>query len=419
MNDAQSREPDRKSALADLAFSAEPARTSTDSLPAAQHLAIEDRTEEPEYRSTVIEMEMPSGGPAESEPEIPPVAQPGSSQRRELTVPVEKTVPRLTAALDLSRAAKRPSSSAVTAPRRKPLVTEEREPVRHTISNPSLPLRTEPLRKRLMESFRKQEKTRSLDEKRFDLEEKKKTTRPVPLAIKHEPLPLPRPTRQKIETKRAAVSALEIPLRERAEELEPVIAKYEHEEPRTYHGLEMKSRKVIFCLDVSASMEWNDRITDARQELLRLIDTLNDSVSFNIITFAGDVRIWNRRGVQPGTMDNLESAKRFVERARIASDGTNTVGALTEALLDEEVQSIYFLSDGHPTTGITTDSDAILRCVRDLQDGRKVAIHTIAYIKGDPPPQWRNRVPPKDRLIDLMMRLADQNNGQCVVFDED
>jgi len=86
-------------------------------------------------------------------------------------------------------------------------------------------------------------------------------------------------------------------------------------------------------------------------------------------------------------------------------------------MADENVESIYFLSDGHPTVGFSTNSNRILRFVKELQNGRNVVIHTIAYVKGDPPRSWRNDVPPKNKLIDLMKRLADQNSGNAVVFD--
>ena len=82
------------------------------------------------------------------------------------------------------------------------------------------------------------------------------------------------------------------------------------------------------------------------------------------------------------------------------------------------MESIYFLSDGHPTMGFTTDSDEILQAVRQHQHRRSVVIHTIAYIKGEPPPQYRNDVPPKRSLIDLMQRLAEQNSGHFVLCDK-
>jgi len=212
-------------------------------------------------------------------------------------------------------------------------------------------------------------------------------------------------------------SSIELPKSDRQPDLVTELDRFEHGTPRTYHGLEMSSHRVVFCLDISGSMEWNNRIGEARQELLRLLDTLDESVEFNIITFSGRMTIWSRNGLQAGTPDNITSAKRFVRRTRTASDGTNTVGALSLALEDEKVKSIYFLSDGHPTVGYTTENEEILSHVNRQQKGRGVIINTIAYIKGDPPRGWRDQVPPKQTLIELMQHLAEQNDGNYVVFD--
>jgi hypothetical protein len=195
------------------------------------------------------------------------------------------------------------------------------------------------------------------------------------------------------------------------------MGRYGHDTPRTYHGLALNRRKVIFCLDASSSMEWNNRFVDARQELLRLLDTLDESVEFNIIVFSGKVRIWSRDGVQKGTPDNIQSAKRFVTKARIGQDGTNTASALSTALADRAVESIYFLSDGEPTVGHPVDPDEILDLVLRKKRDRNITIHTIAYVKGEPPPRWRNQTKPKRELIRLMRRLAEQNNGNYVVFE--
>lgn len=242
-------------------------------------------------------------------------------------------------------------------------------------------------------------------------------SRPLPVAasdpkMRREPLPLSGSTEEATKA-----SSIELPTERRNPELTAEIDRFEHGTPRTYHGLEMTSRRVVFCLDISGSMEWNNRISEARDELLRLLDTLDESVEFNIITFSGRMTIWNRDGLQAGSPDNIASAKKFVRRTRTASDGTNTVGALSLALEDDKVKSIYFLSDGHPTVGFTTKNEEILSHVNRQQDGRGVIINTIAYIKGDPPRGWRDQVPPKETLIDLMQRLAEQNDGNYVVFD--
>jgi hypothetical protein len=219
-----------------------------------------------------------------------------------------------------------------------------------------------------------------------------------------------------VDRKEPPPSVLDLPPIEEQERSRD-LARYDHASPPTYHGLELRSKQAVFVLDMSRSMEWNNRVGEAKEELLRLLDALDESVEFNIITFAGTARVWNRNGVVPAGPDNVSSAKRFVRRAKIGSDGTNTLGALAAALADEEVESIYFLSDGHPTVGRTTDSDQILDLVQRFKKGRHVTIHTIAYIKGDPPREWRHTVPHKSRLIDLMQRLAEQNSGNFVLFD--
>jgi len=227
-----------------------------------------------------------------------------------------------------------------------------------------------------------------------------------------DPIELPNP-----EPAEISLVELDLPVPSRETAAEPALNRYAHGTPRTYHGLEMKSQSVVFCLDMSASMEWNNRIGDARQELIRLLDTLDEEVKFNIIVFSGRVRAWNSYGVQPGTTKNINSAKRFVRNSRIAMDGTNTVEALMAALADDIVESIYFLSDGHPTVGFTTNSERILKTVKEHQQNRGVVIHTIAYVKGDPPREYRGEVPPKAELVDLMKRLADQNSGNFVLFE--
>lgn len=254
------------------------------------------------------------------------------------------------------------------------------------------------------------------DQKRLDPLSDPLPSAPIPMAFmpRHPKIDLPPPV--PLEPEETPQSLLDLPPlqeREKARDL----ARYDHESLPTYHGLELRSKRVVFCLDVSNSMEWNNRIGEAKEELLRLLDALDESVEFNIITFSGRVRVWSRDGVLPAGSDNVSSAKRFVRRARIGSDGTNTLGALAAALADEDVESIYFLSDGHPTVGQTTNSEQILNRVQRFKQDRPVTIHTIAYIKGDPPPQWRNSVPPKSRLIDLMRRLAEQNSGNFVLFD--
>ena len=75
--------------------------------------------------------------------------------------------------------------------------------------------------------------------------------------------------------------------------------------------------------------------------------------------------------------------------ANLEAGKTNTFGALMRALevsgrgatdrgYEVAVDTIFFLSDGRPTTGELIDPDDILREVRGANRLRKVVIHTIA-----------------------------------------
>ena len=292
--------------------------------------------------------------------------------------------------------------------------------------------RIEPLETELTKTTPEETLHEPLPDRLAETEARRRKTNPRKLASledKHTVIPRPlrltpdRPVLEHVETRvqkdplPPPVPLIEAPPRKDRTETSVTLKRFAHETPRTYHGLELRNRKLVFCLDVSMSMEWNDRIGDARNELLRLLDTLDEGVEFNIITFSGTVRVFSRDGVRPGTAENLEKAKRFVRRARIGSDGTNTLGALAAAFADEDAECVYFLSDGHPTTGPITDGEAILRWVDRAQEDRGLIINTIAYVKGLPPPSYRSRVPPRKTLIDLMRRLAEDNGGQFVLTE--
>ena len=89
---------------------------------------------------------------------------------------------------------------------------------------------------------------------------------------------------------------------------------------------------------------------------------------------------------------------------------TNTYGALMSALhvtgpktadkdYEVDVDTVFFLSDGRPTVGDFGDPDDILRELKNVNELRKVVIHTIAI---------------GEFQKDFMRRIADQNGGVFV-----
>lgn len=196
-----------------------------------------------------------------------------------------------------------------------------------------------------------------------------------------------------------------------------------------FAGIPTTSTNVLFVIDVSGSMDnmivevdkfrdYKDRkrFTIVQTELLNTIETLTSDTNFNILSFATDIKPWKPRLV-PANVVNRDSAKSFVRRLKpiggseaqeLAASGlggaanlkagkTNTLKALLygfgvnpdkppkptvtgfdKKALKRPLDTIYFLSDGRPSTGKLLEPEEILAEVRKHNQQYKVVIHTIA-----------------------------------------
>ena len=178
-----------------------------------------------------------------------------------------------------------------------------------------------------------------------------------------------------------------------------------------YYGFGVRSSRVLFVLDVSGSMGWNGRLETARKELVQVLEHLPQKTRFGIVTFGDAADSWTDKLVY-ATPENVRKAVRHVDRLE-PGRGTNSYGALRLAFKDEDVDTIFFLSDGAPTVGDLTEPGAILADVREMNRFRRVVIHTIALIMGDPPPNAMVAENPQ-AMIAFMKMLAEQNDGKYV-----
>lgn len=213
---------------------------------------------------------------------------------------------------------------------------------------------------------------------------------------------------------------------------------------KTFAGIPTHSTRVIFVIDVSASME--DLVTDRQKfkdggypsyrkidivktELLRTINSLDKNTYFNILAFAKTVKDW-KKWLTRATINYKASAISFVKRLQplgVAKSGsfgggaaddsgkTNTYAALMRAFdLDPakgvvltgkgdkkppQLDTIYFLTDGRPTIGKFVDTEDILKEVRKINELRGIVIHTISIGEFE---------------ASFLRRLADQNGGVFV-----
>lgn len=216
-------------------------------------------------------------------------------------------------------------------------------------------------------------------------------------------------------------------------------------------GLPVRSKRVIFVIDVSGSMvqadpppkawreklekelktiadnklrkkkrkeiekqmkDWGkerQRIYRVKKELTRCIRNLPNDVKFNIIAFSDQITKW-RPGLTRATESAKKKAMEWVQK--LQADGlTFTDEAIEEAFKDRQVDTIILLTDGAPTHiggpakaewGGHEDSKTliahILEWVRKNNRLRKITIHCLGF---------------EEANFDFLKKLAAENNGTC------
>lgn len=202
-----------------------------------------------------------------------------------------------------------------------------------------------------------------------------------------------------------------------------------------FFNIALESDRVMFVVDFSGSMVENitiktpgvgtqsdggDRQTTKAQlvveELKKMVFTLKDGDMFNIIVFSDDARIWRTRDDGRPALVKMNDDLRdellgsFLDNLKPAGM-TNLYAALGKALdfggrgLHDKYyglgyDTLYILSDGAPTAGKVTDTEEILRMVRETNALKRLTIHTITF--GE-----------LNQLI-FLKKLAEENGGRHI-----
>ncbi|GEM_PF-2062956 len=194
-----------------------------------------------------------------------------------------------------------------------------------------------------------------------------------------------------------------------------------------YFDFALRSRRVLFVVDFSGSMA--EKVTvDSRyakgrkrpkyeivkKELEKVIRSLPRDTICNVVFFSSEVAVWKRDdNGRPALVKMTDRNKSdLLEYVWSTEPGgaTNVYGALETALSMGErgvydkfykaaYDTLYFLSDGAPTWGRTTDTKEILAAVRKTNALRRIRIHTIVF------GNERNN-------LTFMKALAAQNGGR-------
>ena len=160
---------------------------------------------------------------------------------------------------------------------------------------------------------------------------------------------------------------------------------------------DVAEKDIIFVLDISGSMNINNRMEQAKKALEFCIGSLNEGDRFGIITFSSGLGYFHREFLD-ATPDNVAAAREFINGLS-ARGGTALNDALIAGLEMAEdarnVPMIVFLTDGQPTVG-ERNIEAILGNVRDANKNNvRIFVFGVGHDVNT-------------RLLDL---VAEQNQG--------
>ena len=151
----------------------------------------------------------------------------------------------------------------------------------------------------------------------------------------------------------------------------------------TYHGLQVTSDHVAFVLDFSGSMRdplprgaGRPRVDVAREGLTNALAAMPDGARANVVLFQVQARRCFEKA-PPLSAKARKDVETFL-RATPGERGDLLDGVLT-ALRDDDVDTVFLLSDGVPSAGDMVDKNRVQAAIRQANRVRKVAIHTIGF----------------------------------------
>ncbi|MEM7233912.1 MAG: VWA domain-containing protein [Planctomycetota bacterium] len=152
-----------------------------------------------------------------------------------------------------------------------------------------------------------------------------------------------------------------------------------------FFGHRVVSKHPLFVVDVSSSMSESlgllTRIERLYVELRGVLGALGPNAEFSVIAFSGNVKALPG-GPRRATPDAVAEALDFV-RTLDVSGGTNYDAALQAVLATSQYDTVYFLSDGQPSTGRRRSSGDICEWFRKQNTSRQIIINTIGIGAND------------------------------------
>ncbi len=174
----------------------------------------------------------------------------------------------------------------------------------------------------------------------------------------------------------------------------------------TFHDIPVRSQGAAFVLDRSKSMgdhlERDVPTTKARlteEELERTFSRLSPPARFLLVAFAAEARAFTPRPVPATPAARRAALAWFAEQE--PRGPTNLFGGLALALADEDVDTVFLLTDGAPSAGEHRSTAAILAEVADRNRWRRAVVHTVEIGREATGRRWEG----------LLARLAAATGG--------
>ncbi|XP_067833878.1 inter-alpha-trypsin inhibitor heavy chain H6-like [Heptranchias perlo] len=146
-------------------------------------------------------------------------------------------------------------------------------------------------------------------------------------------------------------------------------------------SLPVVAKNVIFVIDVSSSMI-GTKIRQTKEAMITILDDLRTDDHFNIITFSDVIQVWKPNQSIQATPENVQRAKNHVNKM-VAEGWTDINAALLAAAKvlsgdapsgghgaggTSKVPLVIFLTDGEPTSGVTSSSAIISNAKEAMQE---------------------------------------------------
>ncbi|MBK8976804.1 MAG: HEAT repeat domain-containing protein [Planctomycetes bacterium] len=172
----------------------------------------------------------------------------------------------------------------------------------------------------------------------------------------------------------------------------------------SYYGIPLISDRVVFVVDVSGSMsapigtdQRRTRLDEAKRQLRRVVEGTPEHFRFNVVSFHTTIAAVFDEMLRVSPRNRAEALQRIDALSPMGS--TNVHDAMKRAFEEEEVDTIYLLSDGAPTAGPITDPDALADEIARWNRARRLRIHCISIGTDSP----------------MLKRIAAESGGEYVL----